>query len=225
MGRKNKEVLCSMTNKGRPAGKHYLTEEQSQLASDNIGLVWWFMKRVVKKGVINGDELDEASGYVIWHFCMACESYDPTKGIKLSSYATSAFWSGISRYKYLKKINDRYLKIGLGSGSNDYDNNRAEFQDYKKIESSGVQFSHLSGNNIEWDDIKSLFDDIKLTSVEEKIMYFHIRENKTFKQIGKIFNHTGQWASMIYRKIILRLKVYVKMNNLVFEDYLPEGVK
>ncbi|KKM61890.1 hypothetical protein LCGC14_1527260, partial [marine sediment metagenome] len=43
---------------GRKAGFHHLNEVQKKLAADNIGLVWWFMKKSIKNGSILPEELD-----------------------------------------------------------------------------------------------------------------------------------------------------------------------
>jgi len=199
---------------GRIARKHHLTDEQKQLAGDNIWLVWWFMKKAIFKGAIRREEMDEASGYVIWHYCMACEGFDPNHGVKFSSYVSRAFWSGINRYKQLKAINDRHLKIGLGSGSED----DPEEQNYIKIKSCGLGYSHLSGNNVKWGNIKFLFENVNMSPIEEQVIYFYHEEKMNFKEVGCIVGFTKERVRQIYSGIIDRVKDYVNSIDLSFED-------
>ncbi len=189
---------------------HYLTEEQKQLASDNLPLVWWYLdKQVLRKGTIQTWEIDECAGHLIWHLCMCAENFDPTMGIKFSTYARNGLRSGLCRYLALRNkhwgrevLTDWIIKGNDGDMSSE--------PEYIPKTSSGVA----------WEDVKFLFDIIKMNRMEEQIIFFIYEKRYTLTKVGKVVGMTGERIRQLHNKIVDKLKIAVRKNDIVIEDFI-----
>lgn len=192
----------------RPYGEHHLTEEQKQLAAENLPLVWWYLnKKVLKKGTIQYHEVDECAGYLIWHLCMCAENFDPTMGIKFSSYAIRGLHSGLCRYLALRnKINEREITTDFVFHSDD------------GTMSSEPEYKPKTDKIIGWEDIEPLFELISLTPLEEQIIFFTYEKKYPCRKIGKIIGLTGERIRQYHTNVVHKLKDAVEKNNIVIED-------
>ncbi len=196
----------------RPYGGHYLTEEQKKLAGDNLPLVWWFIsKYALTKGVIQVHEIDECSGYLIWHLCMSAEAYDPDRGVKFSSYAVKGMWSGLHIYLNLrnKRIN-RFISTDWTMQGND------------GAMSNEPEYKSKAERTIKWKDIKSLFDIITMSPLEEQIVFFTYEKKYSAKRVGDIVGLTGERIRQLKVIIIDKIKIAVKENNVSIEDFIMD---
>ena len=196
--------------------KHYLDEKQKKLAEDNFALVWSFMGRQIRQHELHGSELDEASGYVIWYYCLACKSFDPSINVKFSTYAYKSFLSGLKRYKDLRSINDRYLKIGIGIKLED---NYIE-ENYKKIESRALDCSHLSNIKINLTNIKNLMHEANLTYMEYEFIHFRYIDNYTYKEIGSMLGFSRDRIRQICANAIAKITEVAKDKDYKMEDFI-----
>jgi len=192
---------------GRTYGSHYLTEEKRQIAEDNLPLVWWFLnKQVLAKRTIQTHEIDDCSGYLIWHLCIAAESFDPDKGCKFSSYAIKALRHGLCRYLSLRnKFKDRFVVT--------------DFAIEEKIKFD-TKYINKTEQIINWNDVKYLFDLVELTPVEEQIIYFYYEQKKTYERIGKLLGYNRERIRQKHGDIILRIKEAVKKQNITLQDFI-----
>lgn len=193
----------------RPYGSHYLTEEKKKLAEENMPLVWWFLnKEVLARGTIQTHEIDDCSGYLIWHYCMAAEGFEEGKGSKFGSYAILAMRHGLCRYLSLRKrFRERYILTDFTIKGEDGE---------RVVEPPYIsKTEHVTG----WNDVSFLFDLIELTPMEEQIIYFYYEQKTTYEKIGDLLGYTRERIRQKHGDIILRLKKAVKEHNITLEDF------
>ncbi|MHA1469531.1 MAG: sigma factor-like helix-turn-helix DNA-binding protein [Candidatus Asgardarchaeia archaeon] len=196
---------------GRPYGQHYLTEEQKQLAADNINLVWWYIKTLLNRGKIRPPEIDDVAGHLIWFLCMAAEKYDPSRGVKFSTYAKFAFRTGFSIYIDLRsRWEDRFKIMGFefaGESEEEYGYH------YRPIREKYKPF-------VEWGDLEFLFDRIELSPLEEQIKYYYYEQRMEMVEIADVLDYSRERIRQIINNMAGRIKNYVDENGYVVEDFV-----
>lgn len=194
---------------GRTYGQHYLTEEQKQLAADNINLVWWYIKKLVDSRKIKPPEIDDVAGYLLWNLCMAAEKFDLTKNVKFSTYAIMAFKSGLSRYFDLKKRWEERFKIMSFEFAGEEETEYGYC--YRPIREQQEK-------TIEWKDVEFLFDDVLLTPIEQQIKYYYHQERFSVDEIALILGYSGERIRQLYRGILSKVKDSVVVKGYTIED-------
>lgn len=194
----------------RTYGSHYLTEEKKKLAEENMPLVWWFLnKEVLARGTIQTHEIDDCSGYLIWHYCMAAEGFEEGKGSKFGSYAILAMRHGLCRYLSLRKIfRKRYTLTDFTIKGEDGE---------RVVEPPYVPKTE---KRIQWEDVSFIFDLIEMTLMEQQIVYFHYEQKYTYMQIGELLGYSRERIRQFHMEIVQKLKIAVVDNDIKLSDFI-----
>lgn len=196
----------------RPYKGHYLTEKQKQLAADNFPLVWWFIdQNLLRKNIIQNEEIDECAGHLIWHLCMSAENFKPEKGFKFSTYAKKGMLCGTHRYLSLKK---RFREREILT---DFTMVRKESHSQIVVD---LEYVPQREGDVKWEDLEYIFGFIEMTPVEEQIMFFYYKQGYTFQKVGNLVGYSGENIRLIAAKVINKLKEVVQKNNLEIEDFI-----
>lgn len=76
-----------------------LTDTQYKLVEDNINLVHWVMHNCFKSYYPGSYDYEDLSQQGMLMLCRAAKSFDESKGLKFSTYASHFIWGGIKFYK------------------------------------------------------------------------------------------------------------------------------
>ena len=199
---------------GRTYNKnHHLTEEQKKLVADNLPLVHWYMKKHINEKLAGANERDEVDSFLRWRLCLAAETFDPSKA-KFSTYAGLALRHGWSQYRRERSFfRGRYKVVDLNSMiETEEDENDIKLPCHYR--DSQPDYS----KKVQWDDIKHLFDLIKLTPQEKQIIFFYHEKRYSFNEIGKLMGCTGANISHFYKKAIAKVKKLVHRKKMKFDD-------
>ena len=82
-----------------------MTEEQKELASKNVGLMYSFIKGRNGSGVVPYHLRDDFISDIGMGFCRSAMGFDEKKGFKFSTYAYGAFDYGCIRIITVKEKN------------------------------------------------------------------------------------------------------------------------
>ena len=193
---------------GRPYGYHYLDEEKKKLAEENVNLIWFFIGKQTKKGKLESHELDDLSGHLMMHYCFACESYDPTRNIKFSTYAFKALSSAIIAYRtYNKKFYDRFITF-----------------DYSGIGEDSTFTEPVVKNEvhreIDFEKIEDLFINAELNSFEHIVFYYKHNLSHNYVDISEIMGYSRERIRQFYDSGLNKLIKYVKKSGYSVEYFL-----
>lgn len=203
---------------GRTYGYHHLTDEQKKLVADNIYLVYWYMKKYVNEKLAGANEVDEVNSFLKWRLCLAAETYDPKKA-KFSTYAGLALRHGWSQYRRERNFfRGRYKVVDINSMI-------ATEEDEKDIRLP-VHYRDTKpdfSKRVQWEDVKHLFDSVKLTPQEKQIIFFYHEKRYSFNEIGKLMRCSGTNVSHFYKKALEKVKRFVRREEIKFDDVVCVG--
>jgi RNA polymerase sigma factor (sigma-70 family) len=195
---------------GRPFAHHDpLTEEQKQLAEDNIYVVWWFLKKCVSTRQIAPHEMDDCASYLFWTYCLSAKSFDPSYGKKFGNYAIKNLRGGLSHFIYHRESFTKRFTV----------------TDFMKHEDGG-EFSYEAiyeeaEKHVQWDDIKWLFDLIEMDPFEKEVIFLYYEQSHTLKGIGQMFGLTRERIRQIVKVVIEKLQDAVIEHDIHYSDCLP----
>ena len=191
----------------RPYGYHHLDDEQKKLAEENYYLIWYFIKEVLDKKLIEAHEIDDLSSEIMLFYCLACESFNPSRGNKFSVYVYKSFYSALMNYRNSKK---KFYSIFVVSDCN----NDVRFRNYY-VESK-------NNTVVLYEKIEEILKKLKFSEKEKSIIYMAHRQGLNFSETGKKISCSKQTTRNMYYRVIDKLKTYVEDNNLKYESFIEE---
>ena len=154
-------------------------QKTRSLASKHYKLVPYFAKNYVKKYCLKKDEKEEMIQYGYQGFMRACQKFDETKGIKISTY--TSFW--------IRKHMDDYIKDKMKRDKIIPLNQELRFT----IKSKNTPFSILEQYNLEnW---------------EKELLIRKYFNNKTFKSIALDLNVSRDTLRKKYNTIFEKIRL------------------
>jgi len=194
---------------------HLLTDEQKDFAAENIFLVYWYLdKKLLNKGKIFRSEIDEVTGYLLWQYCMAVETFDPDKGNAFSTYAFRALHSGFCRYKDLTtRFQSRYVLTDFRFDDEDSHGDKQIIVEPEWVDNGDKE-------QIGWEQIKPLFDLVRLDPIERQIVYFYYNQRFSYSEIGEMLDYTGESIRLKMRGVIKKLREAVEDRDIILEDFI-----
>jgi len=192
----------------RSYGHHYLTEEQKKLAEENIGLVWYFVKQQIKKGRIQPHEVDELSGYLMMHYCLSCEKYDPLLNTKFSTYAFNSFNHAISNYRMNNK---RFYGRFVTCDYNNLDENVSFIEPV---------FENKTKKEVDFDKIDNILMKAKLDSFEHQTFHYKHKLYYNYTEIGEIMGYSKERIRQFYESGLKKIIAYVKKSGYSMDYFL-----
>ena len=168
-----------------------LSEEQRKLIEDNYCLVEDFIEESIKENKIPDELVDEFVSETLWKFCISALKFEDELGFKFSTYAYGGF------YFSLKNI--------LSKNNEKYENN---LDKEIKIESK-----------IEYDFLKEFINKCDLKEKELNVIEDRFYNNLTFKDIGKKYGFSKQYARVIVSKILKKIHKKAIADDLSMTDF------
>ena len=151
----------------------------NSLARENYKLVPYFAKNYVKKYCLKKDEKEEMIQYGYQGFMRACQKFDETKGVKISTY--SSFW--------IRKHMDDYIKDKMK-------------KDKMISLNEELRFTIKSKNNP-----ISILDQYNLEKWEKELLIRKYFKNETFKSIALNLNVSRDTLRKIYNTIFEKIRL------------------
>jgi RNA polymerase sigma factor (sigma-70 family) len=196
----------------RTYGHHWLTEDKKKLAAENFNLVWYFIGQILKRNKIEPYEVDEAAGHIIMHYCWACETFDSEKYNKFSPYAYSAFYSGLHRYKSLRKrYYERFIDVDFGGTNENGDRNLdPPYEDRIRI-------------SVLCDKLSSVVDNSELNSFERQVVHYKYFMGLSNRSISMKLGYDSGKISSCVNSSIKKIRSYIDENGYIFTDFIAEA--
>lgn len=178
---------------GRKPRYHHLTEEQKQLAADNVSLVEWYLRRMANKGRLRQDEVEDCRSFVYLSLCIAAEMFNPALGFKFSTFANTVFRTGFSAYyKFRNSRNTVILATWM--------------LDTEKNVEQGYYIEELLGL-------------VKLSELDREIMLLKYQKGYTNRAIGIMKGFSSTTTKNHITAVIEKLKYAVKRKELIMSDF------
>lgn len=88
-----------------------LTNKQKELARVNQPLVFWYIKRLLQRSStgLDAEDVNEITSECLLKLCHIVYKFDPTRGLKFSTYAVRGFRSVV--WEYYNHIKPRAKKL------------------------------------------------------------------------------------------------------------------
>lgn len=206
-----------MTNEEMLQNKEVYRDE---ILKSNLNLVYKLAHQFLKYRIWDNEFLDDLIGEGYIGLCKAVDLFDPSKGVKFSTFASTCIVNGF--FTYMRKTDEikyesNYVGRLLASGGVDESKltvrQKKSLQRYRRVSGGQVDlisdvengFENLEGENEEYFDEEEFRE--KIQGFEKELdKYIANNFHKTNREIACTFDVTKQTISNHRKKIIEDLR-------------------
>jgi DNA-directed RNA polymerase specialized sigma subunit len=190
--------------------KRTLNDEQRKLITDNIGLVYYFLrKNCGENKSFSPDKENELLGFLENRLCRAALNWKKGKKVKFSSYLTIALQSAIK--DYIDFLNSDYYKRCSLCGS---------FSNFcKSVKKRRREDCCI----VDWDYMVDFLERVELSQKERNILNAKYRDNLTYREIACTVGLSQERIRQINSKSIRKIKRAANREGKEFDDFIVKG--